>query len=134
MNTWKNMTPHARRIILTYLLIGIPCMLAAMLGFAVGYGRLFSLRPDDPLSWLHLVGFTLAMVVAILVGLAIGGWIWLPLARFLCRFSRFDIEELLAHDRKLPLVSRYNNWCLDVVFGSAKKRGSDAKSKHGVGL
>ena len=95
-------------------------MCGAMLLFAIGYGRVFSIGPDDPLSMLHLVGFTLMQVVAIIVGLSVGGWVWAAMGKFFFGLSRSDIEGLLKTGPQIGIASRYNSWCLDALFGSGE--------------
>ena len=117
MTQWKDKPPREKRMIFTFLIIGIPCMLMAMLGGALLFGKLFCLGPDDPISLGELIIFMIFMVAAILVGLAIGGWLWLVLARFLFGFTRSEIEGLMAEDPNVPIISTYNSWCLDLIYG-----------------
>ncbi|OQA26899.1 MAG: hypothetical protein BWY59_01230 [Verrucomicrobia bacterium ADurb.Bin345] len=121
MSTWKEKTPRVKRMAISYLVISIPLMVAAMLGAALAYGRISGIGPDDPLSFPHLLGFMTVILIACVLGLAAGGGLWLPFARFVFGFSRSDIEEELARQPRGPVVSRYNAWCLDVVFGAAPK-------------
>jgi Na+-driven multidrug efflux pump len=122
MNTWKSKTPRERRIIITYLVISLPFMLAGMVVSAVGYARIFSIGQDDPLSMLHAVGLLLTMIVALVVGLAVGGWVWVLFARFILGFSRADIEGMAASGPQINVASRYNSWCLDTIFGPRKNQ------------
>lgn len=123
MNTWKNKTPRQRRIIVTYLVVSLPFMLAGMVASAVGYSKIFSIGQDDPLSMLHLAGLTLTMIVALVVGLAVGGWVWVLFAKFIFGFSRSDIEDMVASGPQIDIASRYNSWCLDTIFGPRRNRG-----------
>ena len=111
-----------KRIIITYLVISLPFMLAGMVAAAVGYARIFSIGQDDPLSMLHAVGLLLTMIVALVVGLAVGGWVWVLFARFILGFSRSDIEGMVASGPQIDVASRYNSWCLDLIFGPRKNR------------
>ncbi len=122
MSTWKNKTPRERRIIITYLVVSLPFMLAAMGASAVGYVRIFSIGQNDPLLMPHVVGFPLVTIVALIPGLAVGGWVWLLFARFIFGFSRSDIEGMVGSGPQISFASRYNSWCLDTVFGPRKHR------------
>ena len=117
MSTYRDKTPRERFVIKMYLCIALPFMLAAMIGSAVAYATIFSLGSDTPLSVLHLIGLTLTMVVAIIVGLAIGGWAWAVVGRLVLGTHRSDIERMFAGGPQIPVVSRYNDWCLNAVFG-----------------
>jgi hypothetical protein len=120
MNPPRKLTPRERRVLTSFLFIAIPIMLLAMLGAAVSYGRISGIGPDDPISMAQLVVFTLFQIVAILVGLAVGGWVWVLAGRLLFRLSRSDVEGLLATGPQIRIASRYNQWCLDRVFGAQR--------------
>jgi uncharacterized membrane protein len=122
MSTWKNKTPRMKRMIITYLVISLPFMLAGMVASGVAYARIFSLGENDPLSMLHAVGLLLTTLVALVVGLAVGGWVWVLFARFVLGFSRSDIEGMTASGPQIDIASRYNSWCLDTIFGPRKNR------------
>lgn len=116
------MTRRERFVVKIYLCVALPFMLAAMIGSAVAYAAIFSLGPDTPLSWLHLIGLTLTMVGAIVVGLAIGGWAWAVPGKLFLGISRSEIERLFAGGPQIRMVSRYNDWCLNLVFGPPGSR------------
>jgi hypothetical protein len=97
-------------------------MLAGMVASAVGYSRIFSIGQDDPLSMLHFVGLTPTMIVALVVGLAVGGWVWVLFAKFILSFSRSDIEDMVASGPQIQIASRYNSWCLATIFKPRKNR------------
>jgi len=122
MSTYKDKTPREHFVVKMYLFIAIPFMLAAMIGSAVTYASIFSLGPDKPLSVFHLIGLTLTMIVAIIVGLAVGGWAWAVLGKLVFGIQRSDIERMLASGPQFPIVSRYNDWCLNAVFGPRESR------------
>jgi hypothetical protein len=111
-----------KRMIITYLVISLPFMLAGMVASGVAYARIFSLGENDPLSMLHAVGLLLTTLVALVVGLAVGGWVWVLFARFVLGFSRSDIEGMTASGPQIDIASRYNSWCLDTIFGPRKNR------------
>lgn len=117
MTTYRDKAARERFVVKTYLCIALPFMLAAMIGSAAGYAAVFSLGPESPLSWLQLIGLTLTMVAAIVVGLAIGVWVWAMLGKLFLGISRSEIERLFAGGPQIPMVSRYNDWCLNLVFG-----------------
>jgi hypothetical protein len=127
MSTWKNKTQRERRIIISYLVVTLPFMLTGMAASAVGYSRIFSIGQDDPLSMLHLAGLTLTMIVALFVGLAVGGWVWILSAKFMLGFSRSDIEGMVASGPRIHIASRYNSWCLDTIFRPRKNRDETLK-------
>jgi hypothetical protein len=122
MSNYKNKTPRERFVVKIYLCVALPFMLAAMIGSAVAYAAVFSLGPDTPLSWLHLFGLTSTMVVAIVVGLAIGGWVWVVMGKLFFGIRRSDIERLFANGPQIRMVSRYNDWCFNLVFGRLESR------------
>jgi len=121
MSDYKDKTPRERFVVKIYLCIALPFILAAMIGSCVAYAAVFSLESDTPLSWLHLMGLTLTMVVAIVVGFAIGGWVWAVLGKLFFGIRRSDIERLFANGPQMRMVSRYNDWCLNLIFGPREK-------------
>ena len=123
MSAYKDKTPRERFVVTMYLCIALPFMLAAMIGSGVAYAAVFSLKSDTPLSWLHLMGLMLTMVVAIVIGFAIGGWAWAILGKLFFGIRRSDIEQLFSNGPQLRTVSRYNNWCLDLIFGPREDEG-----------
>lgn len=127
MSTWKNKTPRERIIIITYLVVSLPFMLAGVVASGVGYAKIFSIGQDDPLSMLHAVGLLLTTLVALVVGLAVGGWVWVLFAKFILGFSRSDIEGMVASGPQIDIASRYNSWCLDTIFGPRKNRDETLK-------
>jgi len=122
MRDYKDKSPRERFVVKIYLCIALPFMIAAMIGAAVAYAAIFSLGPDTPLSWIHLFGLTLTMVVAIVVGLAIGGWVWAILGKLFFGIRRADIERLFANGPQIQIVSKYNDWCLNLIFGPQENR------------
>lgn len=129
MTTWKNKTRMQKRVIITYLAASIPFMLAGMALMAAAYAKLFAIGPDDPLSIIHLAGLLLFMITGLLVGLVAGGWVWLVLARFMLRYYRHDIEDMLADGPQINMATRYNSWCLDLVFGKCSPHDADGNQE-----
>jgi hypothetical protein len=72
----------------------------------------------------HLLGLTLVEVLALLVGLMIGGWVWAVAGKLFFGLTRSDIEGLFRIGPQIEIVTRYNNWCLDIVFGPGEDRDS----------
>ena len=117
--------PGTRRARCLWLAIAIPFMLAAMGAAALGYGLLFSLGPDDPISVLQLALFMLFQIPAIVLGLAAGGWAWALAGTRLFGLRRSDFEEVLGKGPQIAAATRYNTWCLDLLFGPRREGDSD---------
>jgi hypothetical protein len=125
MSAYKNISPRLRFVVKLYLFIALPFMMAALIGSAVAYATIFSLKSDTPLSFLHLLGILSVMLVAIVVGLAIGGWTWALLGKLFFGLGRSDVEDLFATGPQIGIVSKYNEWCLNLVFGRRQKQEQD---------
>jgi hypothetical protein len=121
MSTYKDKSPRERYVVTIYLCITLPFAIAAMVGAAVGYAAVFSLKSDTPLSWLHLLGLTAVMVIALVIGFVIGGWAWAILGKLFFGIRRSAIEQLFSNGPQIRMVSRYNDWCLNLIFGPREK-------------
>jgi hypothetical protein len=111
------------------MLIGFLFM--AAFGFLSLYGYFFvfglksSSTPTRPLA----IGLLVVVPLAMVIGLAVGGWVWGFLGKRVLGFTREEVETLVTPALPIPWLVRYKNWYLNVLFGprtspSARRAGA----------
>jgi hypothetical protein len=104
---------------LTYVGLAIPVMGVGMLVGARVYALAFGLDwgGGGGVPGLHAIGMVIAMLVAIPIGLSIGGWLWVGVGSRLFRFTRSEVEAFVMRGPRVGPLDRYNKWCLRKLFG-----------------
>jgi hypothetical protein len=99
------------------MVIGLLCMLALLPSYIYGYSRVFGLESSTKMEGLHSIGLFVTIPVAMVIALAISGWVWGFLGKTLCGFTRQEVEAMVTPVLPNPLLVRYKNWYLNVLFG-----------------
>jgi hypothetical protein len=101
----------------TYVGLAIPVMAAGMLGGARVYAFAFGLNWGGGVPSLHAAGMVIVMLVAIPIGLSIGGWLWVAVGKRLFRFTASEVEAFVMRGPRIGPIVKYNEWCLRKLFG-----------------
>jgi hypothetical protein len=102
---------------LTYIGLAIPVMGAGMLVGARLYALALGLKWGGEVPALHAIGVVIAMLMAIPIGLSLGGWLWVAVGRSLFQLTRSEVEAFVMRGPRIGPLHRYNEWCLKKLFG-----------------
>jgi predicted permease len=72
---------------------------------------------DNPGALLKLMWMLAAMMFGLIIGMGLGGWLWVIGARLAAGLTREEAEGLFFHNQPIiPGIEQYNRWCMNRVF------------------
>jgi hypothetical protein len=102
---------------LSQLVVVMPVAIASMVIASRIYLTVTGLESTDPLRPLHVLLFSVSLIGSLILGGVVGGWIWVLVGRALFSLSRAEVEKTLFLATGESFIAKYNQWCLNVLFG-----------------